>query len=172
MTPEAIAADLSLPLAVVTGVCSEMARNPDHAQQLELCQRWGVGWQELSRLKQLHPQDLSQIGRSIAQQSIMIAAIAQGHLAQKLSNPAIIESLEPKELSTISKQQSDIALGWTKEAPTSIGGGNTINIMGGTIQEILQLKQLKEGEKPATLRVAERLALQLQNAVSTNVEDY
>lgn len=151
-----LAAELNLAPAVVTGICSELARNPDHAQQLELCQKWGVGWPELQRLAELRPRDLETLGKGLAQQGIMISSLAQGHLAKKLSDPAAVELMEPKELSTIAKQQSDIALGWAKEAPVSMGGGNTINIVGGSIQDIMNLKAMKESEKPALARLIEQ----------------
>lgn len=150
-----IAAHVGLAPAVVAGVCSELAKNPDHAQKLELCQKWGVGWPELQRLAELRPRDLEALGKGLAQQGLMISSLAQGHLAQKLSDPATVSLMEPKELSTIAKQQSDIALGWAKEAPVQMGGGNTI-IMGGSIQEILALKAMKETEKPALARLIEQ----------------
>lgn len=154
-----LAVQLQLAPAVVAGVCSELARNPDHAQKLELCQKWGLAWPELQRLAEIRPRDLEALGKGLAQQGIMISSLAQGHLAQKLSEPAIVAGMEPKELSTIAKQQSDIALSWAKEAPASMGGGNTFNIAGGSIKEILDLMAQRQSDRPARERVAAALAI-------------
>lgn len=151
-----LAAQTGLAPAVVVGVCAELAKGADHAQQLELCHKWGVPWPELQRLLDLRPRDLETLGKGLAQQGIMISSLAQGHLSKKLSNPAVVESMASKELSTIAKQQSDIALGWAKEAPVNIGGGNTFNVIGGTIQEIMALKAMKDTEKPALARLIEK----------------
>jgi len=155
-----LAADTGLAPAVVVGVCSELAKNPDRAQMLQLCQTWGVGWPELQRLAEMRPRDLNAIGKGIAQQGFMLCAMAQKGLAQQLSDPARLALMEPKELSTIAKQQNDIGISQIKETPASMmGGGNTINIIGGSIQEIMALKAMRETEAPAAERLKQRLQI-------------
>lgn len=144
------AALTGLPVAVVTGVCAELASKPDHAQLLELCDRWGLGWQELQRLSEMRPRDLNAAGKGIAGQAVMISALAQRALAKKLSTPGVVEGMEPKDLSTIAKQQSDIAMGWTKDAP--VQGGNTYNF---NIGDIAAIRQMRDTQKPARARLVE-----------------
>lgn len=167
---EDLAAATGLPPATVVGVCSELAKNPDHARKLELCHQWGVGWQEMQRLADMRPRDLNAIGKGIAQQGFMLCALAQAGLAKQLSDPAKVALMEAKELSTIAKQQNDIGISQIKETPASMmGGGNTINIIGGgSIQEILAFKAMKEAEgKQSTVeRLAAKIAI---NSTATEV---
>lgn len=179
MNPEDLAHDLNLPLNVVKGVCAELARNPDHAQQLQLCQAWGIGWPEMQRLAEMRKPDLESIGRGLAVQATMICSMAQNALAVQLSNPAVVHGLQPKELSSIMKQSSDVALGWSKESPANMGGGNTFNIIGsGGLQDIIALKQMQQDKSSAKERLLARglplevLAQVQPEPISLDVNDY
>jgi hypothetical protein len=151
-----IAEELNLPPAVVMGISCELAKNPDRAQLLELCDKWGIGWPHLTRLEEMRPRNMEAIGKGLAQQAAMLSNKAQEILAKKLNTPAEVANMTPKDAASIAKQMSDVALGWSKEAPVQMGGGNTFNIVGGTIQEILSLKAMKENEKPALARLIEK----------------
>ncbi len=150
-----LAAQLNLAPAVVAGVCSELARNPDHAQKLELCATWGIGWPHLNRLEEMRPRNMGAIGKGLAQQAAMLSNRAQSILAKQLNDPATVAMMDPKTSSTIAKQQSDIALSWTKETPANVNVGTVNMFPGGTIQDILALKAMKETEKPALARLLE-----------------
>lgn len=157
-----------LPEGTIKGVCGALAASgrfrQDRAVMLDVATTWGAAYEQVELMAALRLPDLQAAIRGAASQGLMIAGLAQDLLVKKLGNPGIVDKLGPKDLSTIAKQQFDIA----DKATATKGPGtvNTINI-NGDVSLIRTLKELRSTEKPARARVMARLRERAVEAVTT-----
>lgn len=131
-----------LPEGTIRGICGTLAQtdNTDtHATALSLCETWGVGWQQMEALAQMSRKDLEAVTGGLATRGAAIAGIAQSLLMEKLSDPMVTAGMSPKDLSTISVQQANLAMAHGKQPP--IMQVNNFNYNPGDIEALKQMRQ-------------------------------
>lgn len=147
-----------LPEGTIKGVCGALAASgrfrQDRAVMLDVATTWGAAYEQVELMAALRLPDLQAAIRGAASQGLMIAGLAQRELVRRLNSPGELADIKPEKLSTIAKQQFDIA----DKATATKGPGtvNTINI-NGDVSLIRTLKELRSTEQPARARVMARL---------------
>lgn len=145
--------ETGLPEATVKGICGTLAQTDAadvRATALDLCDRWGVGWGIMEGLAQMSRKDLEAVTGGLATRGAAIAGIAQSLLMEKLSDPMVTAGMSPKDLSTISVQQANLAMSHGKQPSIQV---NNFNYNPGDIEA---LKQMREREVSAKERLERR----------------
>lgn len=139
------------PEAQVRAVCAELAASGlnDRATQWELCQTWGWSWEEVERVKALGIRDIRAVTQGIAARSLGLVSVLQAGLARRL--PKEIETLPLKEISTMAKQQFDLA----KSASGEQAASQHVHFHGDAgIGYYRDVRERQQQERPARQRLA------------------
>lgn len=142
------------PEGEVRAVCAGLANGglKDRAAQLDLIQTWGWGWAEMEAVMALGAPDIRAIGQGIAARSMSIVSVLQKSLADRL--PGEIGTMPLKDVSTIAKQQSDLARSWLGDPQQP---SQHVHFHGSEAYAGVRFhKAQREAEKPAAERLRER----------------
>jgi hypothetical protein len=143
------------PEGQVRAICAELAGPAltDRGLQWELCQTWGLAWEEMRAIMSLGAGNLAAIGKGIAARSVAITGITQKKLMETL-NAAAPDLDAAKALSAISKQQNDLARSWLADpAPQQ-----HVHFHGSAegIEMLRQYRQLRDSQKPTKERLLDQ----------------
>src|SRR4030095_11163661 len=108
---EQLAQAVKLPLGVVRGVLGDLANQKESRQtQRQIAARWGLGYGEISRMRNLGRVAIEDIREQAVTERLIIAKLANDHLMDRLNNAEQTARISARDLSQISKQQTDAAL--------------------------------------------------------------
>ncbi len=119
--------------------------------QAQIATRYGLRFGQISSIRNMGMITIEEIRAGSVSTSILLMETAKGLAMDKLNDPEAVAKMSAKDLSTIAKQQADMALNMSNNA---VGQANvTINNIG-DVKMLMQMKT--DASKSAAERLAER----------------
>lgn len=138
---------------LVQAVLGDLANQKNSKEtQAAIATRYGLRFGQISSIRNMGKITIEEIRAGSVTTSIVLMETAKGLAMDKLNDPAAVAKMSAKDLSTIAKQQADMALNMSNNA---VGQSNvTINNIGDV--KMLMEMRTEANNKSAAERLAER----------------
>jgi hypothetical protein len=137
----------------VEGVLGDLVmQDKSKESQGKIAKRWGVGFGEVSRCRQMGKLTIDECRAAMGTKSIILADRALDSLMDDMNDPVKLSEMKPKDKLSIAKQLTDNAINLENKA---VAGQGQTNIDVGTVQILIQNQQArqKEGGNDAMARL-------------------